>query len=57
MFNIMSHDKENEAGGWMGREGDRYGPLDNLEDAAEMWDRKIHHKQTLHNLSWSTILK
>ena len=37
------------------RGGDCYGPLDNLEDAAEMWDRKyttnrrckIFHEQTL----------
>ena len=51
MFNVLSHDKENEGEGG----GDCYGPLDNLEDAAEMWDRKyttnrrqkIFHGQTL----------
>ena len=31
LFNVLSHDKENEGEG-----GDCYGPLDNLEDAAEM---------------------
>ena len=32
LFNVLSHDKENEGEGG----GDCYGPLDNLEDAAEM---------------------
>ena len=35
LFNVLSHDKENEGEG-RGGGGDCYGPLDNLEDAAEM---------------------